>query len=59
MVMTTQLRLLIALIRFVTYFVDLAVALIGIATLGFWVPDWEMSFRIWTSKKIIRKRIRT
>lgn len=57
MVMTPQLRLLMALIRFVTYFVDLAVALIGIATLGFWVPDWEMSFRIWTSKKILRKRM--
>jgi len=57
MIYTKKFKYTLAVLRFLNHIVDLVVALIGICTLGLWVPGWEMGFRIWTSKKILKKRM--
>ncbi len=46
----------IKMFKFLASYVDVATGLVGIATLGFYRPYWDIKFVTWHAKHLMEKR---
>lgn len=45
--------------RWVGYWLDMVCGIIGVLTLGFYRPWWDFDYRAWSSKKELKRKLKS